>query len=91
MMIILSWNCRGLGQPAIVPAPCELVKVRRLDVIFLFETLSFDVRLESLRVKLHSNNCFFVDCVGCSGDLVVLWNNNIGCSILSFFITVLIC
>lgn len=83
-MITLSWNCRGLGQPTTVPALCELVRARRPDVIFLFETLSFGVRLESLRVKLNFHSCFSVDCVGRSGGIAVLWNNNISCSVLSY-------
>lgn len=83
-MIALSWNCRGLGQSATVPALCELVKARRPDVIFLFETLSFGVRIESLRVKLNFQSCFSVDCVGRSGGIAVFWSNNISCSILSY-------
>lgn len=85
-MIALSWNCRGLGQAATIPTICELVQARRPDVIFLFETLSFCVRLESLRVKLNFSSCFSVDCVGRSGGLAVLWNNKISCSILSYSI-----
>lgn len=80
---MLSWNCRGLGQVATVPVLSELVRVRRPDV-FLFETLSFGVRLEALRVKLHFHSCFVVDCIGRSGGLVVLWNINLNCSVLSY-------
>lgn len=37
-MIVLSWNCRGLGYPQSVPALRELVKAHKPDVVFLFET-----------------------------------------------------
>lgn len=50
----------------------------------LFETLSFGVRQEALRVKLSFNSYFSIDCVGRSGRMVVFWNNNIHGSVLSF-------
>lgn len=83
-MITLSWNCRGLGQAATVPALCELVRVHHPDVILLFETLSFGVRLETLRVKLNFASCLSIDCIGHSSRLAVLWRNKIACSILSY-------
>ncbi|KAL8504993.1 hypothetical protein ACS0TY_016260 [Phlomoides rotata] len=67
-MIVLSWNCRGLGQPATDPTMCELVRARRPSIVLLFETLSY------------------VDCVGRSGGLTVLWNNTADCYIVSYFI-----
>lgn len=83
-IIVLNWNCRGLGQAAIVPTVCELIRARRPDIIFLFETLSFDVRLEALRVKLRFSSYFSIDCLGRSGGLAILWNNGINCSISSY-------
>lgn len=83
-MIILSWNCRGLGSAATVPALCELVRARHPDVIVLFEILSYGVRLETLRVQLHFNNCLVVDCISHSGGVAVLWSNKISCSVLSY-------
>ncbi|KAL8553964.1 hypothetical protein ACS0TY_002281 [Phlomoides rotata] len=46
-----------MGQPATIPALCELARARRPDVIFLFETLSFRVRLEVVRVKRATDCC----------------------------------
>lgn len=83
-MIVLSWNCRGLGQPATILFLCELVRVYRPDIIFLFEKLSFGVRLESLRVKFKFNCCFTMDCVDRSGRLTIFWNNNNNISVLSY-------
>lgn len=83
-MKILSWNCRGVGQPAIVPSLCELVKARRMDVIFMCETLSDSVRLEGVRCKLNFLHCFTVNCNSRSCGLCLLWNNNITCSLLSY-------
>lgn len=39
-MIVLSWNCRGLGHPQAVPVIRELVRAHRPGVMFLYETLA---------------------------------------------------
>ncbi|KAL8520443.1 hypothetical protein ACS0TY_011099 [Phlomoides rotata] len=74
-MIILSWNCRGLGNPAIIPALVELVKTRKPDVIFLFETLSVSSRVEEVRVRLKFESCFSISSIGRSGGLCVFWKS----------------
>ncbi|KAL8474361.1 hypothetical protein ACS0TY_030994 [Phlomoides rotata] len=84
VMIVLSWNCRGVGHPATIPFLCELVKARKPDVIFLSETLASASRLEDVRLSLNFPNCFTVACNGRSGGLALLWNNNVACSLLSY-------
>lgn len=83
-MIIIIWNYRDLSPSLTIPYLKELVRAIHPDMIFLFETLSYGVRLEALRVSLNFSNCLTVDCVGRSGDLAVLWNNKISCSVLSY-------
>lgn len=83
-MIALSWNCRGLGNAATVPTISELVRARKPDIVFLFETLSYGVRLESIRIKLKFDFCFSINCIGRSGGLAVLWNNKINCNVLNY-------
>lgn len=61
----------GLGNPATVPALVELVKAKRPDIVFLFETLAIFSRIEALRVQLNFQACFNVNCVGCSGGICV--------------------
>lgn len=73
-----------MGQAPTTPALCELVTVRRPDVIFLFETLSYGVRLEKLQVKLKFSNCFSVDCMGRSGGLAIFWRDNNTCYVVSY-------
>lgn len=51
---------------------------------FLFETMSYGVKLEALCVSLNFLNCLVADCVGRSGSLAILWNNKISCSILPY-------
>lgn len=83
-MIVLSWNCRGLGQPVAIPSVCELVCACRPDVIFLYETLSHASRIEELRIKINFSSCFVVDCVGRSGGVCVLWKDSSLCSLQSY-------
>ncbi|KAL8492823.1 hypothetical protein ACS0TY_024136 [Phlomoides rotata] len=83
-MIVLSWICRGLGNPAAIPSLCELVRVQRPDIIFLFETLSYGVKIEELRIKLNFQCCFSVDCVGRSGGIYVFWRVADACNLVSY-------
>ncbi|KAL8534133.1 hypothetical protein ACS0TY_010225 [Phlomoides rotata] len=83
-MIVLSWNCRGIGHPATVPALCELVRARRPDIVFLFETIVVAARLEVVRIKLKFDYCFAVDCIGYSGGLCVFWNKKASCQVVNY-------
>lgn len=83
-MILLSWNCRGLGNPATVPTLCELVKARKPDMVFLFETLAVASRVEEIRVKLNFQSCFNVSCVGRSGGVCVFWRVSTLCDIVNY-------
>lgn len=53
-------------------------------LFFLFETLSFGIRLEQLRVKLNFSSCFYVDCISRSGGLAIFWNVNNNCSTVGY-------
>ncbi|XVF67744.1 hypothetical protein PTKIN_Ptkin10aG0146700 [Pterospermum kingtungense] len=83
-MIILSWNCRGLGQPQVVWVLSELIRVHRPDMVLLFETLVHINKLEEIRVKIQFEGCFSVDCVGHSGGIGVLWKSKAQVSLLNF-------
>lgn len=83
-MNCLSWNCRGLGQPLAIPTICELVRVHRPGVIFLFETLAHKGRVEEVRSRINFQGCFAIDCVGRSGGLCVLWRDAAACSLNSY-------
>jgi exonuclease III len=72
-MNILSWNCRGLGNPRTVQVFLLLVKEKRPNLVFLMETKLRKLKLESIRTKLAFENMFVVDCVGKSGGLALFW------------------
>jgi exonuclease III len=72
-MILISWNCRGLGNPRAVRDLCQMVKEKRPDFLFLMETRSNKQRMEGLRVRLGFEGLFVVNSVGKSGGLALFW------------------
>ncbi|CAN0899756.1 hypothetical protein LINGRAHAP2_LOCUS20455 [Linum grandiflorum] len=72
-MIVLSWNCRGLGQPRAVRVLRELIETHRPDVVILLETLVNKCRMEEIRAEVKFGGCFAVDDVGHSGGVCLLW------------------
>ncbi|GAU34127.1 hypothetical protein TSUD_66060 [Trifolium subterraneum] len=67
LMIILSWNCRGLGGPSAIPNLKKLARGHKPDILFLSETLSHNRHIESLRVMLGFDSCLAIDVEGRSG------------------------
>jgi hypothetical protein len=75
-MKILSWNCRGLGNhPHAVRDLCQVVKEKRLEMVFLMETILSTPRVELLKCRLGFGSVFVVDRVGRSGGLALFWND----------------
>lgn len=83
-MKILSWNCRGLGNPRAIPILSELLRAQRPDVVFLYDTLVSSTRIDVVRSRVGFDNFFSVDCIGHSGGLSIFWRNKDDCSILSY-------
>ncbi|GAU36575.1 hypothetical protein TSUD_362450 [Trifolium subterraneum] len=76
LMIILSWNCRGLGGPSAIPNLKKLAQGHKPDILFLSETLSYTRQLESIRVMLGFDSCLAIDVEGRSGGLAVFWKDS---------------
>jgi hypothetical protein len=53
-MMMLCWNCRGLGNPCAVRALHHLVKEKRPNLVFLMETKLCQNKMEIIRSKLGS-------------------------------------
>ncbi|KAH9754586.1 reverse transcriptase domain-containing protein [Citrus sinensis] len=66
---ILSYNCRGLGQPRTVQVLTDLVKHKKPSFVFLMGTLCYRNQLEGLKNKLGFENLFVVDRVGRSAGM----------------------
>jgi len=52
-MIVLSWNCRGLGNLSAVRALKRLVKDEDPDILFLSETKRKAVEMKSIHRTLE--------------------------------------
>ncbi|XP_042942727.1 uncharacterized protein LOC122276878 [Carya illinoinensis] len=83
-MKLLSWNCRGLGNPRTVRELHQLVKEKSPQVVFLSETKCNRERVEMVRNRLGFVNSFVVNSLGRSGGLAMIWNENLNASLFSY-------
>jgi len=67
-MKILSWNCRGLGNPRAVRALLRLIQLENPTLVFLMETRLKVTEMESLKFKCGFNSGQMVDCSGSGKD-----------------------
>lgn len=83
-MIILCWNCRGLGTAATVGELRWLVRAHRPALLFLSETKMRDSRVRSFMWSLGYSGCFAVSSVGLSGGLGLFWLSSMSVSVQGF-------
>ena len=83
-MIGLSWNVRGLGNPHTFAALKRLLKKHSLVLVFLCETKMGGSRVGNFRSQLGFGNGFSIDSNMKSGGILLLWNDNLNVSILSY-------
>ena len=83
-MIILSWNCQGLGHSEVVPVLHDFLKNYKVDVFVLFEILVGSSRVEEVKQRLGFERGIVVDSVGRSGGLCVLWRKASMCCLLTY-------
>jgi exonuclease III len=83
-MNILSWNCQGLGNLRTIREFCYVVKHKRPVMVFLMETKLKGEKMEPIRYKMGFPNMFVVDCFGRSGEMTLLWGENINVEIQNF-------
>ena len=83
-MSILSWNCRGLGNPWTVRDFCRMVKDKRPSLVFLMETKLRSNKIERIQSRLGFQNVITVDGVGKSGGLALLWGEGIKVEIQNY-------
>lgn len=81
---ILSWNCRGLGNPAIVTELRQLLVANVPDIIFLCETKLHKCDFDRISKRLNMAGCFVVDVVGRKGGLALLWSDECDVDVQSF-------
>jgi hypothetical protein len=74
-MNLLSWNCRGLGNPKAIRDLCQLTKEKKPTILFLMETKCRRHKMEYIRVKMGFECILVVDPIGRSGGLALCWND----------------
>jgi exonuclease III len=83
-MKTLSWNCRGIGNPATVKELRDFAKDYAPSVIFIMETQINKNRVENLRYTLGFDNSFAVNTEGRSGGLGLCWKSDVTVSVLKY-------
>lgn len=82
-MTILSWNCRGLGNPQTVRVLLDLVQSNKPMIIFLMETMIKFTKLDQVRRRLGFKGLFMVEGEGHGGGLALLWKETSMVTIIS--------
>ena len=73
-MQIVSWNCRGLGNPSKIEAVKDLMKVEPTDILMLQETkIEGEALLEISKNKWQKNTGTTISARGSSGGIATLW------------------
>lgn len=83
-MKTLSWNCRGIGDPATVRELRDLARECAPSVLCLVETQLGKQRVEGLAATLGFDSAFAVASRGRSGGLCMYWKNSLDLRIKSF-------
>jgi len=77
-MNLVSWNCRGLGNPSRIEAVRDLLKAEPSDILMLQETkIEGQALLELGRTKWNKKAGKAVSSRGTSGGLATLWMDDL--------------
>ena len=93
-MRLLSWNCRGLGQPRTVQELVCLVSTYRPSVVFISEPHQCEESVRKLRWRLGLKHCITHNGKGKGGGIALFWDETIEIKRLSVgprYIDVLVC
>ncbi|XP_042954649.1 uncharacterized protein LOC122291063 [Carya illinoinensis] len=72
-MKILSWNCRGLGNPQTVQILDVLIKEKKPDLVFLMETKLSYTKASRISKRFRFQGSVVVEAVGRGGGLMLMW------------------
>ncbi|KAJ1388113.1 Endonuclease/exonuclease/phosphatase [Sesbania bispinosa] len=77
----LSWNCRGLSVSSTISELKELCSKYKPSLVFLSETRATGNKVEAVKRQLRFQHCFWIDLIGLSGGLCILWSRSLKVSI----------
>lgn len=83
-MKILSWNIRGMRNPRAIHNLKFEVRKNSSNILFISETKCKKERIEIVKKELGFDLCFWVDSMGKSGGLALVWFNQLDITMLSF-------
>lgn len=83
-MKLISWNCRGLGNPTTVSELRQLLTVNYPNMLFLCETKSRTSKFDRIQRQCNMVGYFVVDAVERKRGLAVMWNDDSVVNIQSF-------
>ena len=89
-MKIVSWNCRGLGNPREIRALLRLTKLENPRVLFLMETKLYEEEIKRVQFCCGFTLGLAVSCKGQgrerAGGLAMWWNEDVNLEINSYSI-----
>ena len=76
-MILLSWNCRGLGNQTVVDVLSTLVREKAPSVLFLMETKQSVEEMRKVQADLPYRGMLAVPSIHRRGGLALLWKDDV--------------
>ena len=76
-MIVLSWNCRGIGNCHAVQVLVDLVRKQGPKILFLMETKLTKTEMEPIQRELNFHSMTVVPSRGRSGGLALMWKDDV--------------
>ena len=83
-MIIINWNCQGLGNQRAVEVLTKLVRSKGPTILFLMETKRTIAEMRNLCHDLNFHSVLAVPCEGRKGGLVMFWKADCNLHIQTF-------
>ena len=82
-MSLLSWNCRGLGNPQTVNTLKKVIRLEDPNLVFLMETKSYEERVKIVCNQCGLKDSFVVPSDGLKGGLALFWKFDIKVDVLN--------
>lgn len=73
-MVVLAWNCRGLGNVNSMGSARDLIDTHHPDIFIITETRMNSGRAEEVANRLHFGGFAATETIGLRGGILLLWN-----------------
>ena len=83
-MKTISWNCRGIGNPATARELRDLAKAYAPSILFIMKTQIDKYRVENLRYSLGFDSSFAIKSSGRIGGLGLFWKNDVSLDVKKY-------